>query len=51
MDFADIESKHNPDIILDVADMNMFLNNSIDYISAMELFEHVKNRKRFRRML
>jgi len=40
--FADIESKHNPDIILDVADMNMFLNNSIDYISAMELFEHVE---------
>lgn len=40
--FADIESKHNPDIILDVADMNMFLNSSIDCISAMELFEHVE---------
>ena len=41
--FADIESKHNPDIILDVADMNSFSNNSIDFINAIELFEHVKN--------
>jgi len=41
--FVDIESKHNPDVILDVADMNSFSNNSIDFINAIELFEHVKN--------
>lgn len=40
--FADIETKHNPDIQLDVSDMNHFNDESIDIINAMELFEHVK---------
>jgi len=40
--FADIEQKHNPDIVLDVADMQAIENESIDTISAMELFEHVE---------
>jgi SAM-dependent methyltransferase len=40
--FADIEASHNPDIVLDVADMKEVENGSIDVISAMELFEHVE---------
>lgn len=40
--FADIESRHNPDVVLDVADMNNFPNSSIDCINAIELFEHVE---------
>ena len=39
--FADIEEKHQPDIVLDVADMKNFSDNSVDVINAMELFEHV----------
>ncbi|MCK9378663.1 MAG: methyltransferase domain-containing protein [Candidatus Moranbacteria bacterium] len=39
--FADIEEKHNPDMVLDVMDMHAIANNSIDIISALELFEHV----------
>lgn len=40
--FADIEEKHNPDIIIDVANMNNLNDESIDIINAAELFEHVK---------
>lgn len=41
--FADIESKHNPDIVLDVCDMNAIKSESIDVVNAIELFEHVEN--------
>ena len=41
--FADIEKKHNPDIILDVTSMKQIKNESIDVINAIELFEHVEN--------
>jgi len=41
--FVDIEEKHNPDIVLDVTDMNKIKNESIDVINAIELFEHVEN--------
>jgi len=41
--FADIEEEHEPDIILDVANMKSISNNSIDVINASELFEHVSN--------
>ena len=41
--FADIESKHKPDIILDVANMENIKTESIDVINAIELFEHVFN--------
>ena len=40
--FADIESKHNPDIILDIANMSKIITESIDVINAAELFEHVE---------
>jgi SAM-dependent methyltransferase len=40
--FADIEASHNPDMVLDVADMKEVKDESIDVISAMELFEHVE---------
>ena len=40
--FADIESTHNPDIVLDVANMNNIFDKSIDVINAIELFEHVE---------
>ena len=40
--FADIESAHNPDIVIDVADMNNIDTESIDIVNAMELFEHVE---------
>lgn len=40
--FADIESAHNPDIVIDVADMNKIDTESIDIVNAMELFEHVE---------
>ena len=40
--FADIEDKHKPDIVLDVANMYNIDTESIDVISAMELFEHVE---------
>jgi SAM-dependent methyltransferase len=39
--FADIEPKHNPDIVLDVSDMKVVKNLTIDIIVATELFEHV----------
>ena len=41
--FADIEKKHNPDIVLDVADMSEIESESIDVVNAIELFEHVEN--------
>ena len=40
--FADINKKYNPDIVLDVANMDQIESNSIDVINAIELFEHVK---------
>jgi len=40
--FADVESKHKPDVILDVANMNNIETGSIDIVNAMELFEHVE---------
>lgn len=40
--FADIEEKHNPDVVLDVANMDKIKNESIDVINAIELFEHVE---------
>ncbi len=39
--YADIEEKHNPDIVLDVMNMDEINNESIDIINATELFEHV----------
>ena len=39
--FADIDAKHNPDIILDVANMNSIDSESINIVNAIELFEHV----------
>lgn len=39
--FADIEDKHNPDLVLDVANMESINSETIDTISAIELFEHV----------
>ncbi len=44
--FADINPKHRPDIVLDVADMKEIENQSIDVISACELFEHVEHIER-----
>lgn len=41
--FADIEASHNPDIILDVANMISIKSESIDVVNAIELFEHVEN--------
>ena len=41
--FADIEKKHNPDIVLDVTDMSQIKSCSIDVVNVIELFEHVKN--------
>jgi len=40
--FADVEEKHNPDIILNVENMMNIASESIDVINAIELFEHVK---------
>lgn len=39
--FADIVPDFRPDIVLDVTNMKGIENESIDVISAMELFEHV----------
>lgn len=39
--FADIEEKHNPDVVLDVANMEEIKDKSIDVINTTELFEHV----------
>jgi len=41
--FADIEERHSPDIILDIADMIKIRTESIDVINAIEVFEHVEN--------
>jgi len=40
--FADIEEKHKPDVVLDVANMENIKTESINVINAIELFEHVK---------
>lgn len=40
--FADIETRHNPDIVLDVSDMKEIASDSTDIILATELFEHVE---------
>jgi len=40
--FADIEKKHNPDLVLDVTNMKKIKSQSIDVVNAMELFEHVE---------
>ncbi len=40
--FADINPIHKPDIVLDVGDMRQIDAESIDVISACELFEHVE---------
>lgn len=40
--FADISPAHNPDIVLDVTKMDIIGNDSIDVISAMEVFEYVE---------
>lgn len=40
--FADIEKKHNPDVVLDVANMKKIQSGAIDIILATELFEHVE---------
>lgn len=40
--FADINKEYNPDIIIDVANMEQIGSNSIDVVNAIELFEHVK---------
>jgi SAM-dependent methyltransferase len=41
--FADINKKYNPDIVLDVCDMNQIQDENIDVINVLELFEHVKS--------
>lgn len=41
--FADIEEKHHPDIVLNVSNMKNIGNETYDVVSAIELFEHVKN--------
>lgn len=43
--FADIEAKHKPDLVLDVANMKGTSSESIDTIGALELFEHVEQIK------
>ncbi len=40
--FADIEPKHKPDLVLDVANMQDIETESIDVINSLELFEHVE---------
>ncbi len=40
--FADIEEKHNPDIVLDIADMHSVEDKSIDIVNVLEVFEHVE---------
>jgi len=39
--FADIETRHSPDMVLDVANMTTINTESIDVVNAIELFEHV----------
>jgi len=40
--FADIEAKHKPDIVLNIANMPQIETESIDIVNAAELFEHVE---------
>jgi len=40
--FADIEKKHKPDIVIDVANMKSVDNESINIVNAIEVFEHVE---------
>lgn len=40
--FADIVKEHNPDIVLDVAKMDLIASETIDVVNAIELFEHVE---------
>ncbi|MDD5738606.1 MAG: methyltransferase domain-containing protein [Candidatus Pacebacteria bacterium] len=40
--FADIISEHNPDVVLDVANMQGIESETIDVVNAIELFEHVE---------
>ncbi|MGK7344547.1 MAG: methyltransferase domain-containing protein [Candidatus Nitrospinota bacterium M3_3B_026] len=45
--FADIEEKHNPDIVLDIANMKGVVDDkSVDCINAINLFEHVYDMRR-----
>ena len=39
--FADVNSSHDPDVVLNVADMSAIKNNFVDIVLATELFEHV----------
>jgi SAM-dependent methyltransferase len=39
---ADIEATRQPDIVLDVCDMQSIETESIDVVNALELFEHVE---------
>lgn len=40
---ADIEKDRMPDIVLDICDMRVFKDESVDTINALEVFEHVEN--------
>ena len=40
---TDIDEKRNPDLILDIQDMNSIKSSSIDIIFCLEVLEHVKN--------
>jgi len=40
--FADIVKEHNPDIVLDVMDMQEIAPETIDVVNATELFEHIE---------
>lgn len=40
--FLDIEARHHPDVVADVADMKTVAAETIDVVNAIELFEHVE---------
>ena len=40
--FADVNKEHNPNIVIDVANMKQIKTGSIDVVNAIELFEHVE---------
>ncbi len=44
--FADIGEKYNPDVVLDVCNMEKIEDESVDVINTTELFEHVENPKK-----
>jgi len=44
--FADINRDYDPDIILDITNMEQIESDSIDVINAIELFEHVRDIKK-----